>query len=71
MTAKTERGKHCEHEIIEAYLKVCNMYGELHKHLGKIKLYQDVADITDFSPHYIGIIVRQYIKGKIRIEKDM
>lgn len=70
MTAKTERGKHCEREIIEAYLKVETMYGNLFKHLGKTKIYQDVADITDYSVHRIGIIVRQYIKGKIRIETN-
>jgi hypothetical protein len=68
MVAKTKRGKHCEQEIINAYLKIKERYGEIFPHIGREKIYDDVAEITDYTPHRIGIVVNEFTKGKIIIE---
>jgi hypothetical protein len=70
MASVTDRGKHCEQEVISTYLAVKEKYGEIFPHIGKEKIYDDISEVTKYSVHRIGIVIREFIKGKIRIDKS-
>jgi len=67
MVAKTDRGKHCEREIVTWYLKIKEKYGDVFPHIGKERIYSEIADETEYSTHRIAIVIRDYIRGRIAI----
>lgn len=70
MVAKTQRGKHNEQEVINAYICVQRKYGKIFYDLTKERIYREVSEITDHSTSRISKIVREFIKGKLKLERD-
>jgi len=66
MVAKTLRGKHCEQEVISFYEKLHADYGEMFGHISRRKIYECISDETGYSENRVGIIVRSYLRGKIK-----
>ena len=68
MVAKTDRGKHCEQEIIKEYENLKIKYGEAFGHMTRKKIYLDIERVTAYSKSRIGIIVNDYLRGRIKME---
>lgn len=68
MVAKTARGKHCEQEVIREYEMLREKHGEVFNHISRKKIYEDISENTDYSISRVGIIVNDYLRGKIKVE---